>query len=221
MRLSFKKEIPILILLLISVLSSFWFYAHMPAVVPIHWGINGQADGFGSREFAAYFFPALIVGLYLLLTFIPYLDPKKERYIDFLSTYWKFRFGFILFFLFIYFIASSAGVGYNIPIGQVMAVAMGVLFIFIGNYLAKIKPNWFVGIRTPWTLSSEEVWNKTHRLGGKLFALSGIISIFSIFFASEIMFIVVIGSVIFCAIFSILYSYIVFRAEKKKTQLTQ
>ncbi|MFA6534128.1 MAG: SdpI family protein [Patescibacteria group bacterium] len=174
LKLTWRSESPIIVLIALSAAASVWFYQNMPAIVPIHWGLSGQADGYGSRGFAAFFFPALILGLYLLLTFIPNLDPKKNIYAEFKKTYWILRLTFILFFILIYFTASLVGVGYNLPVGQIVCGGIGLLFIIIGACLTKIKPNWFVGIRTPWTLSDDIVWEKTHRLGGKLFMLAGL-----------------------------------------------
>ena len=217
-KLSLRSELPIIILLLIGVLASFWFYQNMPEQVPIHWNFAGEPDNYGSRTMAAFFFPALIVGIYLLMIFLPYLDPKKERYQQFVKAYWAIRLILVIYFILIYFSASLVGVGYKIPISQVVLLGVGILFIIIGNYLGKIKPNWFVGIRTPWTLSNEEVWNKTHRLGGKLFILAGLFFIFSIFIPvswSMLLLLIIIGLVV---IGTIVYSYWLYRQlEKNKS----
>lgn len=218
MPIKFRREAPIIILILISIVSSFWFYQRMPEVVPVHWGINGQADGFGPKWFAAFFFPVLIIGLYLLFTFLPHLDPKKERYREFAESYQKFKFGFTAFFVFIYFVASLAGIGYNVPVGKVVAMGTGILIILIGNYLGKIKPNWFVGIKTPWTLSNEEVWSRTHRFGGKLFVLSGSLTLFGTFLRPEVMFGLVIGPILLSSLISVIYSYIIYKKLPKNPE---
>lgn len=221
LKLSFKSESLIILLLLISIAASFWFYQQMPAQVPIHWGINGQADGWGSREFAAFFFPALIVGMYLLLILIPFLDPKKERYAEFTKAYWAIRFLLVLFLIYIYFISSLIGIGYNISISKSIAAGMGVLYLVMGNYLGKIRPNWFVGIRTPWTMSSEEVWTKTHRLGGKLFVLAGFLCILGIILPSAWAFILIVGSVLLAALITVVYSYIIYKKLPKNSEKQQ
>lgn len=215
LKLSFKSEVLNIILLLVSIVASFWFYTHMPETVPIHWGITGEADGFGSKTFAAFFFPALILGIYLLLLLAPYFDPNKERYAEFAKEYSYIRGILTFFFTYVYFMASLAGVGYQINIAKAVSIGLALMFMVLGNYLGKIKPNWFVGIRTPWTLSSEDVWNKTHRFGGKLFFISGLLLLLGLFFPAPWLFVMLMVLVFICAIGSIVYSYILFRAEKE------
>ncbi len=170
-----KSELPTIFFLIIIILSSFYFYSVFPDRVPIHWNLAGEADGFGSRFFAAFFFPVVVLLIYLLMLLAPILDPKREKYVNFKKTYHIVKFAMIIFMGFIYFIASSAALNSEVRVGEFIPLLVGFLFVFIGNYLGKIRPNWFMGIRTPWTLSSETVWNKTHRLGGKIFMLSGFI----------------------------------------------
>jgi len=172
-----KTEIIPGLIILITIISSFYFYANFPDQIPIHWNFQGEVDNWGSKTFGAFFFPAIIFGMYLLFLVLPYVDPKKLKYDQFRKTYHKFKGLLILFMALIYFLTSFAGLGYNINIGVWIPIIIGFLFMFIGNYLSKIKPNWFLGIRTPWTLSSETVWQKTHQFGGKLFILAGAVMI--------------------------------------------
>jgi uncharacterized membrane protein len=169
-----KTEIIPIITLIITIISSFYFFSNFPDQIPIHWNFQGEVDNWGSKTFGAFFFPVLILGMYLIFLILPYIDPKKLRYDQFQKTYHKFKRTLIIFMALIYFVSSFAGLGYNVNIGIWMPILIGLLFIFIGNYLSKIKPNWFLGIRTPWTLSSETVWQKTHQVGGKLFILAGV-----------------------------------------------
>ncbi|MFH1522193.1 MAG: SdpI family protein [Patescibacteria group bacterium] len=170
-----KTEILPIVLILLAVVVSFYFYSNFPERVPIHWNIAGQPDNWGSRTMAAFLFPGIMIGMYFLFLFLPYMDPKKERYQQFRKVYHVFK-GILLFFMVaIYFISSLNALGYNISVELWVPVLVGMLFIILGNYMGKIKPNWFMGIRTPWTLSSEDVWNKTHRFGGKMFILGGVL----------------------------------------------
>lgn len=210
-QLSIKSELPMIILILISVMASFWFYQNMPEMVPTHWGFNGQADGWSSSGFAAFFFPVLILGIYLLMITLPSLDPRQERYAEFIKPFWVIRFLLVTFLVLVYFAASLVGVGYDLSISKIVSVGVGLLFVILGNYLGKIKPNWFVGIRTPWTLSNEEVWNKTHRLGGKLFIILGLFFIFSFLIPISWIFPLMIGLVLLVSLGSMVYSYILYR----------
>lgn len=172
-----KSEIVPVILILISAIAAFYFYAHFPERVPTHWNFAGQVDGWSNRTLGAFAIPGMLVGMYFLFLFLPMLDPKKERYEQFKKTYNIFRNLIILVLVAIYFIASFNALGYNIPTQYFIPLIIGLLFIVLGNYMGKLKRNWFIGVRTPWTISSEEVWNKTNRFGGHLFILAGLIMI--------------------------------------------
>lgn len=176
-RPTLKTELLPVILILLAAVSSFYFYANFPEQVPTHWNLAGQVDGYSPRGLAAFFFPALALFMYVLFLALPYLDPKKERYNQFKKIYHIFKTLIVAMMVIIYFIVGFSGLGYNISVSLWMPVLIGLLFVIMGNYLSKIKPNWFIGIRTPWTLSSEENWNKTHRLGGKVFILGGVLMI--------------------------------------------
>jgi len=115
----------------------------------------------------------------------------------------------------IYMIIGLNGLGYNLPVGVIMPGLIGLLFIVLGNYLGKIKMNWFMGIRTPWTMSSENVWNKTHRFGGKMFILAGLLMIAQIFLPLNFRLPVFIFSIAVILFGTVGYSYLVYLREKK------
>jgi len=115
----------------------------------------------------------------------------------------------------IYFIVGFSGLGYNISVSLWMPVLIGLLFIVMGNYLSKIKPNWFMGIRTPWTLSSEEVWNKTHRFGGKIFILGGLLMILEPLLPTNFQLAVFIITMVIILAGTVGYSLIAYLQEKK------
>lgn len=202
--------ISIAVLLIIAVISPL-FYFRLPSVVPTHWGLYGQPDGWGPSWFAAFFFPLIIIAIYLLLTYIPRIDPKKERYTEFSREYGMFKVTIILFLAVLYVLTSFAGMGYAVKIDVVVPLMVGILFVTLGNYFDKIKSNWFFGIRTPWTLSSESVWNKTHKLGSRLFVLGGIIIALGAFLPAILKFVsflVVIGVLV---IVPMIYSYVLYK----------
>jgi len=209
-----KTEILPILFILVSIVFSFYFYANFPERVATHWNFAGEPDGWSGKGFAAFFFPAFMIIMYLLLLFLPSTDPKKDRYDEFKGVYHIFKGYFAFFFALIYFIASLNNIGFNFNVGLFVSIGVGLLFIVIGNYLGKVKRNWFLGIRTPWTLSSEEVWNKTHRFGGKLFIVIGIVMMLTGISPTKWRVIIFIPSLIifFFAIFA--YSYIVYLKEK-------
>ena len=115
----------------------------------------------------------------------------------------------------VYFATGLANLGYPINIGIVIPTLVGILFIIMGNYMGKIKYNWFIGIKTPWTLSSENVWNKTHRIAGWLFILMGVVMLLMPIFPKEIMAPIFFSTIIAVVFGSFIYSYILYRNEKK------
>ncbi|PLX20420.1 hypothetical protein C0584_05770 [Candidatus Parcubacteria bacterium] len=173
LKTNWKTEGISIIIIVSSLLLAIFFYNNFPDSVPTHWNMEGEADSWSSSELGAFLMPGIMVLLYFIFHILPLIDPKKKRYEEFGKTYNIFR-NIILMFMFLIYIATSLiALGYDVNINSVILTLIGVLFLIIGNYMSKIKMNWFFGIRTPWTLSSEKVWNKTHRLAGKLFFLSG------------------------------------------------
>ena len=153
--------------------------------------------------------------MYLLFLALPYLDPRRERYADFAKVYHIFKGILVGFMALIYFITGLAGLGYQVSVGAIIPAGVGLLFIVLGNYMSKIKPNWFMGIRTPWTLESEEVWNKTHRLGGKLFILMGLFMVVGTILPLDYFWYLFIAGVLSVSLVPIIYSYLLFRKLKK------
>jgi len=211
-----KTEIAPLILIIASVILSFYFYARWPAQVASHWNFRGIVDGYSSSVFMAFFFPLLFIGMYILFWVLPYIDPKRERYAEFAKTYHIFKAVIIAALFAVYVATGIYNLGYNFNVGIAVAVIIGILMIIIGNYLGKIKFNYFMGIRTPWTLASETVWNKTHRVGRWLFILFGTALIVSPFLPEALGIIVFIAGAVIAIVGSFFYSYIAFIQEKKK-----
>lgn len=214
-KMTLKTEWRALLIIIATIALSYWAYPQLPATVASHWDFQGQVNGWMSKNFHSIFFPVLLIIMYIGFLIMPYIDPKKERYAEFANVYRLLR-DAILFVLFgVFTVATFYNLNYSLNVGAIVAILLGALMIVMGNYLGKIKRNWFMGIRTPWSLSSENVWNKTHRLGGRLFMLWGIgIAIapwvdFRI--AMAILFIGLAAIVIGVT----LYSFILYRQEKK------
>ncbi|MCK5211280.1 SdpI family protein [Candidatus Parcubacteria bacterium] len=210
-----KTEILPVIIVILAIISSFYFYANFPEQVPIHWNVAGEVDNYGSKTLGAFLFPGIILGMYLMFLIIPYIDPKKKRYDQFRKVYHALKTVLVFFMAVMYFIASFNALGYNIRIELWIPIMVGALFILLGNYMSKIKPNWFMGIRTPWTLSSEEVWNKTHRVGGKVFILGGAMIASTIFVPVAYRMIIFFAAIGFIVVGTVIYSYIAYRQEEK------
>ncbi|QQG52613.1 MAG: SdpI family protein [Candidatus Falkowbacteria bacterium] len=213
-KFSYKTEIwPLLIIILVVALS-IWAYPQLPMRVISHWDFNGQANGWMSREFHSIMFPVLMVFMYALLSLMPKFDPRSERYSEFANVYLTFRTMIMLVLAVTFGAATLANLGYPINIGATVCGAIGVLMIVLGNYFGKLKSNYFIGIRTSWTLSSENVWNKTHRLGAKLFVVWGILLIVAPWLKPAIAMGILFGGIITIIVWTSVYSYRLFNKEK-------
>lgn len=215
MKTKLRYEIFSIFTIIITAISSVYFYFHFPDQVPMHWNFKGEIDSWSSKEFGAFFTPCLLILLYLMFLVLPKIDPKKERYEQFIKPYKILQNLVILFLAIMYYAVALYIFGYEINIGVIVPLFVGLLFVIIGNYMGKLKSNWFVGIRTPWTLSSEEVWNKTHRFGGKIFMLGGLLLGITAYIPAPINFYLFIINLIFIVFTPVVYSYIMLKKEKK------
>ncbi len=143
-------------------------YPFAPARIPIHWNVSGEIDGYAGRVVGIFMFPVLITAIAALLRAAPRLDPKRQSYASFSEVYGLMQVGVIVFLVIMQAIMLAVALGQPVNMGAVIVVLVGGLFVFLGNLLGKTRPNWMVGIRTPWTLSSPDVWTRTHRVGGRL-----------------------------------------------------
>ena len=210
---SLKTEWFPILLLLIAIGFSAWSYNLLPETVATHWNIQGEVDAWGSKKFNNLFFPGLLIAIYLLFNFIPNFDPKKERYAEFANVYLMMRNAILAVFVVVFGSTTLFNLGYPLNISAIVGGAIGVLFLLIGNYFGKLKLNYFVGFRTPWTLSSENVWNKTHRVGGKAFIILGLIMAVSPWL--EPLAALIAMSIGFALMIGVgVYSYVLFKKEK-------
>lgn len=209
-----KTEIIPLLLIIATILLSIFFYPMLPEKMISHWNFQGQADGWMPKLFNTILFPCIITACYLLFLIMPYFDPRKERYPEFRGVYNIFKTAMILVFFIVYLASLLANLGLPINIGKIVSLVIGLMMIVLGNYMSKIKFNWFMGIRTPWTMSSEVVWNKTHRIGGWFFIIFGLCIIIAPYLPTFYGTIIFLGGVILATVGSYIYSYLVYRKEK-------
>lgn len=191
-------------------------YPALPEQVPSHWNAAGEVDGYLPRLWGAAIVPLIMIPLTALFFLIPRIDPLRENYRKFHPYYEGFILVFALFFAIIQVQILLWGIGIEISPNIVIPPLFGALFIYIGFLLDHAEPNWFVGIRTPWTMSSGKVWKKTHDLGGKLFKIAGIVSIVGVFFGSYALWFCLVP-VLLVAGYTVVYSYIQFQRERRST----
>ena len=159
--------------------------------------------------------PVLLVVMYFLFELLPKIDPRKENYLEFKKVYSIIKVAIMLVLFSVYILASLSALGYAISISFWVPFIIGLLFIVLENYFGKIRNNYFVGIRTPWTLANEEVWNKTHRLGGKLFILGGLLMMIMDFVTVQVRLPLFNAIILMIAVLPIVYSYFLYRHLKK------
>jgi len=181
--------------------------------IPTHWDSKGEVNDYSSKAFGLFLIPVFSLGLYLLFLLLPKIDPLKENIKKFQEIYQSFIMVMIFFFLYIYLLTLSWTIGYAFDFNTAFIPAIGLLFIYLGFILPKIKRNWFIGIRTPWTLQNNQVWDKTHELGGRLFKVSGIIMLIGVIVPDYLVWLIFIP-LILSVIWLLIYSYL----EYKKTE---
>jgi len=210
-----KNEIIILGIILFSFLFGIYLYPQMPEKIASHWNVQGQVDGYMSKFWGLFLMPLISAGLFLLFIAIPKIDPLKTNIEKFRKYYDGFITLVIIFLFYLYLLTIFWNMGIRFDIIQLLAPAFGILFYYCGILTENAKRNWFIGIRTPWTLSNDAVWDKTHKIGGKLFKISGIVVLFGIFFRNYALFFILVP-VILVAIYTIIYSYVEYQKELAK-----
>lgn len=178
----------------------------LPARMVTHWNAAGQPDGSMSKVIALALFPVMSAILLGIFAVIPRIDPLRENIASFRPIYDWFVVAFVVFMTIIHGGVIAFNLGYEFDFTLFIIAAVAILFYFVGVLLAHAERNWFVGIRTPWTLSSEEVWNRTHRLGGRLFKLTAVISLVGLFFGDYAVYFLMVPALLTAAI-TIVYSY--------------
>lgn len=151
-----------------------WIYPHLPALTPTHWDAHGNVNGWMPRFWAAAIWPLTTFGLAVMFAVLPAISPRKFEIAPFARVYGIIALATLAFLLVVGTIALLAGAGHHVSVRLVAPIAVGALLMVIGNFMGKFRKNFFIGIRTPWTLTSDAVWERTHRLAGWLFVLAGL-----------------------------------------------
>jgi uncharacterized membrane protein len=207
-----KKEAIIWLILLLPFIYSIIVWNKLPDRVPTHFDIKGEPNDYSGKAFALLLLPVTNIVIYFILFFIPRIDPRKKNYEAFGSSYQNIRILIHLFFvgMFIFITQTTSG-GHPLKLNAFLS-GMLLFFALLGNYMRTVRSNFFVGIRTPWTLSNDMVWRKTHELGGKIWFYSGIILAIVVFFLPQM----AAAIVMFCGVFlmviiPVIYSYLEYR----------
>lgn len=147
------------------------------ATVGTHWNVQGEIDGTGPAWFAFLMIPVITAGIVVLMALIPRIEPRRENLRRSGGAYRTTSSAVVLLMTVVQVVVVAAGVGIDVPVGFVVGGGVGVLFLVLGNVMSTVRSNFMFGIRTPWTLSSDRSWDRTHRLVGRLFVVTGLLMI--------------------------------------------
>jgi uncharacterized membrane protein len=188
-------------------------YPFLPDRLASHWNISGEVNGYLPKIWGLFIVPAIsavLTGFFLL---IPRIDPLRENITKFRDAFEQFVIVILAFLLYVSLLTILWNTGMRFSIGQVLSPAFGVLFYACGILVGRAKRNWFIGIRTPWTLSSDRVWDRTHAVGGKLFRIAGILAFLGALFPL-LTFLFILGPVLLISLYLVVYSYLEYRKEE-------
>jgi len=214
--MSLKKELPLIVIVLIPFIYLGYIWNGLPETVPTHWNINGEIDGWSSKSTLLLIPFLLPVLIYTLLTIVPKIDPKKK--IEAMGNkFYDIKFLLTLFMsvLSLFILYSSKSQSFTNP--NIILLLIGILYVILGNYMKTFKPNYFIGIRTPWTLENETTWKKTHKMAGKYWFFGGLIIITSsLILDKKPNFTLFITITTIIAIIPIVYSFLLYKKTETK-----
>lgn len=209
-----RSEIIILGIIVVSSLIGMYFYPRMPGAIASHWNIRGEVDGYMSKFWGLFLMPLISLCLLLLFVLIPKIDPLKGNIEKFRNYYDGFIVLMIVFLFYVYLLTIFWNVGLRFNMIQLLAPAFGILFYYCGILIENAKRNWFIGIRTPWTLSSDKIWEKTHKIGGRLFKITGVVGLLGVLFHDYAMLFILMPVILITA-YTVLYSYFEYQKETR------
>lgn len=189
----------------------------LPDRIPVHWNAAGEVDGYSGKFVGLLLPPLVTLVVYLALRYLPRIDPARANYSSFAGTYLLVRVAVILSMAFSFAVAivviNNQGA---VPRDRLEVGAMAVLFVILGGAMGKFRPNWFVGIRTPWTLSSKVSWVKTHRVGGRVFVGIGLVTFVVVLISGKAALYTLVTLTIVGVVYLVIYSYVVWRDDPEK-----
>lgn len=201
-----------LIVILATFAVSIYYYQFLPETLITHWDSEGLPNGTMGKFWGLFLVPIISLVIFLLFIALPYIDPLKNNIKKFMNYYDSLILIILLFLLYLHLLSILWNLGYKFQFNLAFIPAFAFLFIYIGFIMNHLKRNWFIGIRTPWTMSSDHIWEKTHRLGSRLFVASGIISLFGILLPNLTLYLLLMP-IILSAVFLVVYSYIIYRKK--------
>ena len=198
------------IIILAAFIIGIVLYPHLPIIMATHWNGAGVVNGYMPKFWGTFLIPLVMFFVAMLLYGAPNIDPRKEDSGHFRNEYNGFVVFFTGFLLYLYILSLYANLGYVFNMVQFLLPALAIMWFLVGEMLPRVKRNWFIGIRVPWTLRSESVWKKTHVFGGFLFQLAAFATLVGVFFPGLSLWFVI-APIAVAAIVPIIYSFVISR----------
>ena len=188
-------------------------YTRLPQRVPSHWNLRGEVDGWMDRPMGALIGAAAATGVLALLWLIPRIDPRRANVEHFAADRRLIINLILLFFAVVQVATLGQALGWPVEVDRVITASIGLLFVGLGNYLPRIRSNWFMGIRTPWTMDNERVWRATHRVGGRAFVAAGLVMALAVLLPAGARGWVIGAAVAVAVVVPLVYSYVAYRRD--------
>lgn len=204
------------IMIVLATLVGVALWPQLPDPMASHWDANDQVNGYMSKFWGVFLMPLMTAGLVLFFLAIPKIDPLRANIAAFRDAFNLFIVLFTGFMVYIYLLTLLWNMGYTgFNMSEAMLPALGVLFFFTGYLMRKAKRNFFIGIRTPWTLSSDRVWDETHRVGSVLFMIAGVLAFLGSFVGGVTAFWFIFVPIMVSVLVTLVYSYLLYQREIK------
>ncbi len=205
-----------LALIALALVFSLAVFNRLPDRVASHWGINDEVNGTMSRFWGAFLMPVMALGMLGLFFLLPAIDPLKANIAAFRPIFNAFIVAILVFLLYLHVLTILWNLGYqNFRMSTALLPGLGLIFVFAGLMMRQARRNFFIGIRTPWTLSSDHVWAETHRIGSILFIICGVIALLGIFVPGMLAYWLILVPLFASSIFLVIYSYVLYQQETK------
>jgi len=193
-------------------------YPHLPARVPTHWDAQGNVNGWSDKSKLFMVEPGMMAGILVLFWALPWLSPKHFEVDSFRTTYLFIMLVILATLAYVHLLILAAGLSWHVDVGRAIAGGVSLLIALLGNVLGKIRRNFYVGIRTPWTIASEHVWNATHRLAAKTFFAGGLLGLIAVIFKAP--FWLPVAAILAAALIPAVYSLVFYKQLEKRGQLS-
>jgi uncharacterized membrane protein len=191
-------------------------WSELPDRIPTHWNFRGEVDGWSGRLSGAFSVPGIALAVWLLLPLLRRVDPRRANYERFNETFFVIVNSIVLFMAVMHTMMLGAALGLPIDMTRAVLALIGLVFVVLGNFLPRLRSNWWMGVRTPWTLENERVWRETHRLAGWTFVAGGALAVLSAFLPATVRTAVAFTGLISAGLLPVVWSYVLWRRYQRE-----